>query len=120
MIKHSTCKYCNKEHTFLRTDDGDGKIQQIGYWSKGTPFCERLKNRDKSMTPFLICDVSKEKQCGFYELKDKNKEPKFKEVIKEITKPFIIKTKQKDKPDIEISSDRFPLTCAKTKDKKAL
>ena len=66
----STCKYCNVEHIFLRTDDSDGKIQQVGYWDNGTPFCERLKNREKSETPFLICDVSKEKECGFYEPKD--------------------------------------------------
>ena len=67
----STCKHCKEEHIFLRTDDGDGKIQQIGYWDKGTPFCNRLKNRDDSATPFLICDVSKEKSCGFYEEKEK-------------------------------------------------
>lgn len=68
----STCKYCNIERQFLTTTDIEEenyKIQQTGYWSEGTPFCERLNPVDKSNTPFLICDVSKEKQCGFYEPK---------------------------------------------------
>jgi hypothetical protein len=52
--------------------------------------------------------------------KKTNKKHKSKVVVKEVVKPFVIKSKHKDKPDIEISSNRFPLTSANVKDRKNL
>jgi len=69
----STCKYCNTERYFvIKNLEENTDIAQVGIWSKGTPFCEYHK-RDPSATPFLICDVSNEKNCGLYEPKDKVK-----------------------------------------------
>lgn len=68
----STCRYCNIERIFLRTidRDTDGKIDQVGYWSKGTPFCEATGSVEERTGPYLICDIKNEKKCGLYEPKD--------------------------------------------------
>jgi len=129
MKEYTTCKYGKEESIFEYSDDAirvmdRGKLlDHNGVWGKPTVWC--LKNGTTEETGLMItCEYKKEKECGYYINKYKRKKIRTKvkkiNIIKEVMKPFIIKTKQKDKPDIEISSDRYPLTSSNVKDRKTL